>query len=188
MPGDQQKAGDPGKAVAKNAQEKAEAGATKEASGQSNKAGTAKNDPTKPGSNSSTLGQNAANHDNQGSPNPVDEAAARRAADLQLESLKKQFDKLREKFTPDVMKKLDWTPKEREDFLQKMLADALLRQQQQKTTGDKLPMPGSIQSLLPGSGPRVLQNPGGEGGPVIIENPEPPPGVREAMKAFQNKK
>ena len=84
------------------------------------------------------------------------------------------------------MKQLNWTEKDREDFLRKMLADALLRQQRQKLTGENLPAPGSLQSPLLGGGPRLLNaNPANNPGQVTADRPEAPPEVREAQRIFR---
>jgi hypothetical protein len=119
---------------------------------------------------------------------PVDEAAARKAGELQLETLKKQIDELRKKLTPKVLAELKWTEKEREDYLDRLLADALLRLERAKKAkpGD-LPPPGSLEALLPAA--RLTQNRQGNGGGDLPPDAaaEPPPEVRQAQKIFQNK-
>jgi hypothetical protein len=108
----------------------------------------------------------------------------RREGDLQLETLKKQIEKLRDQLTPKVMKDLNWTDKDKEQFLQSMMKDALLRQEMQKAKGEKLPPPGSNQSLLPATGPRLLREPGNNSGNNVADRPEAPPEVREAQSIF----
>jgi len=176
-------------AAGKNTQPKADATASKEGDGTGKTGPTAKSDPSRPGAgNFGTEHQGTVGQDEPANANPIDEAAARRAGELQLESLKKQIDKLRDKLTPEVLKKLNWTEKEREQFLRKMLADALLRQQQQNIAGEKLPAPGSIQGLLPAAGPRSLQHdPRDKSGEVANDHPSAPPEVREALKLLQSK-
>jgi hypothetical protein len=150
---------------------------------------SAKDEAGKPASgNFSPQDGGTFNPGDPGNANPVDEAAARRAGELQLESLKKQIDKLRKELTPPVLEKLKWTEQDREKYLQRLLADALLRQQQQKVSGAKRPAPGSISKLLPGSGPRNLTNdPNAKDRPMLVDRPEAPPDVREALKLFERK-
>lgn len=119
---------------------------------------------------------------------PADERFNRLADELQLENLKKQVDKLRDKFTPKVMEKLNWTEQDREAFLRNMMADALKRQQRQKAAVDAPPVPGSLSPLLPGTGPRNLQaDRTPDSGSVTADRPLAPPEVREAQKLYQKK-
>jgi hypothetical protein len=112
--------------------------------------------------------------------------AAARAGELQLENLKKQIDKLRDKLTPKVLQELGWTEKEREDFLRKALEDAILRHKlAEKGVKNQVPLPGSLQALMPGTGPRVIS-----GGKDVHDSANPtqtyeaPPEVREAQRIF----
>jgi collagen type III alpha len=189
-PGKSAGADDPGAATSKKGQATADAGTPKKGDNPGKSDAPAKNDPQKPATgNPGTANQGAVGPDDRDKANPIDEEAARRAGELQLESLKKQIDKLRDKLTPEVMKKLNWTEKEREDFLRQMLTAALVRQQKQRMAGEKLAPPGSLQGgLLPGNGPRSLQrDPRNNDGQVMIDRPEAPPEVREALKIFQRK-
>jgi hypothetical protein len=186
-PGTKSDPKDGGAAGAKSA--KSDSGPSKSKdNGPGKTGGTAKSDPKKPGSgnfgkdNTGTVGE-----DDPGKASPVDDAAARRLGELQLETLKKQIDQLRKKFTPEVMKELKWTDAQREDFLKRMMADALLRAEKQKLTGEKLPPPGSIQGLLPGGGPRTLGGGNGPPGSVGESRPEAPPEVRETLRILQKK-
>jgi hypothetical protein len=180
---------DGGAGATKNAKAPDDAGKGKQDSGPGATSAKSAGMSKKPGSgNPGTTNQGSVGQDNIAQANPVDEAAARRAGNLQLESLKKQIDKLRDKLTPKVLERLNWTAEERDAFLQKMLADALLRQQQQNKVGaEKLPVPGSIQSLLPVDGPRLIGREPGGAGSVSTDRAEAPPEVREAQRIFLNK-
>jgi hypothetical protein len=107
----------------------------------------------------------------------IDPAFARRAGDLHLEELKK-------KLTPDVMKKLNWTEKDRERFLKEARAyQEWLRAQNKKAGSDKLA--GSGHSQLPGTGPRQV----GEGPRPLIDpldslHVQPPPEFRDTYQRF----
>jgi hypothetical protein len=107
----------------------------------------------------------------------VDADFSKRAGDLHLEELKK-------KLTPDALKKLNWTEKDRERFLKEARAyQEWLRRQSTAAGSDKLS--GSGQSLLPGTGPRQV----GEG-PQPLNNPldslhvQPPPEFRDSYRRF----
>jgi hypothetical protein len=182
-----QETGNADPASGKSGQAKAEPGQSKAEGPKSAPTGAVKNDPTKQGSGipgvdnrGTTTPEDPANRQ------PVDEAAARRAADLQLQKLQDQIDKLRKQFTPDVMKKLNWTDKDRDDFLRQKMADALKRAQQ-KGIAETPPAPGSLAGQIPGTGPRNLQgNRPPESGSVTGERPLAPPELREPQKIFQN--
>jgi hypothetical protein len=87
------------------------------------------------------------------------------------------------------MKKLGWSDKEREEYLRKALNDALLREQQRKIAGkEKMPLPGSLKSLLPGTGPRMITSDGDvKSQPGLPEHYEAPPEVREAQQIFESR-
>jgi hypothetical protein len=162
-----------------NGQQKAGAGKSGENPGQSKQSGTGTAGPN----NRGKVGA-----EDDGPANPFDQKAARQANDLQLETLKKKIDKLRQQLTPPVLQKLNWTEKDREEFLSQLLADAVAREQRQKMAGaDNQPAPASIQALMPGTGPRAIPRETGGSGPPPAGVAEPPPQVREANKIFQNK-
>ena len=175
-------------AAAKTAKNDSSAGTQKDGSG-AGKSGDSKGQSKKPGVG--TAGpQNRGNigGDDLGAANPVDQKAASRPDELQLELLKKKLDKLRGELTPPVLKKLNWTEKDRDDFLRQLRDDALLRQARQKAGKESDPPPRSIEALLPSQGPRVIGPDNRErGGQSPTAVAEPPPDVRLATKMFQNK-
>jgi hypothetical protein len=153
-------------------------------------AGGAKSEPGKTlNGNPAAAKQGTVGPDDTTKGSPLDLAASQRAADLQLENLKNQIDKLRSKFTPDVMNKLKWTDAEREDYLNKVLAEELARGQQTKAPDGTLPPPGSLSKLLPGGGMRKVQRDGNvDPSSVTPDRPPAPPEIREALKIFQGKR
>src|SRR5262249_6905219 len=99
-----------GAGASKRPQDGGRAAKTKEGDGPGKPGPTAKSDPRKPGSGTpGTANQGRVGQDAPAAGTPVDEVAARRAGELQLELLKDQIDKLRQKITPEVMKRLNWT-------------------------------------------------------------------------------
>jgi hypothetical protein len=127
-------------------------------------------------------GDNAGRDTEKG--DPVLEEASKREGNLQLETLQKQIEKLREKLTPKVLDELKWTEKDRDDFLHKLEVDAIRRQQQAKGQKDKLPAAGSLQSLLPSTGPRKLTQEPSNPGNNAADPLQSPPELREAQQLF----
>jgi hypothetical protein len=114
--------------------------------------------------------------------NPVDEAAARRAGELQLE-------KLRERLKDKGLWKKIW-PKEED--LDRFLEQARkyqewLRQQEKLGNTDK-DMARGGKGVLPGIGPqKVGQRPNATRDPLELGGGQPPPEFREAQRIFTGK-
>jgi hypothetical protein len=148
---------------------------------------TANAKPKKSGSSGSagTSGLGKFGSDDPSNPAKALTDADKHAGDLQLESLKKQIDELRKKFTPEVKKDLGWDDRKVEEFLRQAMADAMLRAKMKDK--DKLPLPGSVKSLLPSAGPRVIVgDPDAVNPSTMTQTYEPPPEVREAQRIFLN--
>jgi hypothetical protein len=104
----------------------------------------------------------------------ADAEAARRAGELHLEELKK-------KLTPDVLKKLHWTEKDRDEFLKQAREYQQWLQQHGK---EKL---SGGRSILPSSGARPV-------GPAANPTQDsldslhilPPPEFRDALRRFSS--
>jgi hypothetical protein len=106
---------------------------------------------------------------------------ARRAGDLQLESLKK-------KLTPDVLKQLKWT----DEDLRRFLADARayqdqLRRQSQADAKQKQTQPGGRSPLLPSVGLKKVDGTSNPVDPLNLNRPAPPPEFREAVERFSGR-
>jgi collagen type III alpha len=107
-----------------------------------------------------------------------DPEAARRAGELHLEELKK-------KLTPDVLKRLKWTEKDRDEFLKEARAyQEWLRLHGKDTGKEKL---AGGQSVLPSSGAREVGpgvNPLRD--PLDSLHVLPPPEFRDAFRRFSS--
>jgi hypothetical protein len=181
------KEGTPG--GAKAAKPDSPAGTQKGSGGQGKNTDNAKGKAKQPGSGTpGTNNQGTVGIDDPAGADKVNASAGARAGDLLLENLKKDIDKLREKFSPKVMQRLGWTDQQREEFLRKLLTDAMLREQQKVPGGkDKLPLAPAIKSLLPSTGPRQIASDAdvnNQANPT--QNYEAPPEVLEAQRIFLN--
>jgi hypothetical protein len=121
-------------------------------------------------------GQRANSTEDQPPPWQVDAAAARRAGELYLEEL-------RSKLTPDVLKKLNWTQKDVDQFMKDARAYQEAQRRQPRTPGkDKL---SGGTSLLPGQGLRqVGQGPNRLTDPLESLHVLPPPEFSDAHRRF----
>jgi hypothetical protein len=107
---------------------------------------------------------------------PADPTFAKRAGDLQLDELKK-------KLTPDVLKKLNWSEQDLQQFLKDARAYKESSRAADKATGpDRLRGGGSA---LPGSGPRQVGPGAGQlNDPLDSLHVLPPPEFRDAHRRF----
>jgi hypothetical protein len=116
--------------------------------------------------------------------NPVDEAASRRAGELQLESLR---DKLKK--NPGLWKQMKWKDeKDVERFIQRAREyQQWLREQEKRARDDTRPATAG-KNVLPGFGPtRVGERPARTRDPLELGGAQPPPEFREAQRLFTSK-
>jgi collagen type III alpha len=114
-----------------------------------------------------------------GKPNPVDEAAARRAGELQLEKLR---DRLKD---PRFLEKMDWTPKDADRFLEQARAYQEWLRQQGKLAGTDKETARGDRSVLKSVGPyRVGERRNATRDPLETGQAQPPPEFREAQRRF----
>jgi collagen type III alpha len=112
-------------------------------------------------------------------PQPVNEEFARRGGVLQLEDLKK-------KVTPDILKKLNWSDKDWQQFLDEARRyEAAQQKQPPLTAKDKL---SSGPGVLPSTGPRQVR-PGTDARSDDLSTGRalPPPEFREAQNTFTSR-
>ncbi len=115
---------------------------------------------------------------------PVDEAAARRAGELQLEKLRDRLAK-----NPGLWKKMGWQDKEdMERFLQRAREYQRWLREQEKLAGDEKRPAAAGKNVLPGFGPtRVDARPNRTRDPLELGVAQPPPEFREAQRLFTSK-
>jgi hypothetical protein len=114
---------------------------------------------------------------------PVDEAAARRAGELQLEKLRDRLKK-----NPNLWKKL-WPKEEDVDrFIERARAYQKWLREQEKLAGDEKRPATAGKNVLPGFGPtRVGARPNRTRDPLELGVAQPPPEFREAQRLFTSK-
>ena len=104
------------------------------------------------------------------------EDLSRRGGVLQLEELKK-------KITPDILKKLNWTEKDWQQFLEQARRYEAARKSEKPLTAKEKIRPGS--SLLPGTGPRkVGSDTDARSNDITPGQAMPPPEFRDAQRIF----
>ncbi len=120
-------------------------------------------------------------------PNPVDEEAARRAGELQLENLKK---KLQDPVVQKQLREKNWAQEDIDRFLQQAREyQQWLRQNQQAASDEKPLPPGAGKNVLPSQAPRqVRQGPNATRDPLNLGQALPPPEFRQAQRQFTGKK
>jgi hypothetical protein len=164
-------------------------GTQKGSGGQGKNSENPKGQAKKPGSGSpGANNQGTVGLDDPAGADKVDASASSRAGQMVLENLKKDIDKLREKFSPKVMQRLGWTDDQREEFLHKLLTDALLREKLKLIGGkDKPALAPAIKSLLPSTGPRQIVSDADVNNQANpMQNYGAPPELVETQRIFLN--
>jgi hypothetical protein len=128
-------------------------------------------------------GEGSLGTEDTGPASAVDEAAARRAGELQLEKLR---DRLRK--NPELLKRLDWKEQDLDRFLRQARKYQQWLREQQTQGGTERETALGGKSLLPSVGPRTVgPRPNATRDPLELGGGQPPPEFRQAQRIFTGK-